>query len=520
MAFFLIIYTIIIIITIFKGFYKSKSFIKVRPFSIKKNTEFLVMSIQIESLSFFKKKKDINLFIFFFNFIFISLMSFTLLPNLIFNHTAFCMDNNFFSSNSSLSESSGEESNETRSSIDSGELSSIGVQEELETFIMPESSILENLENEFQIMFKKNIKHVGYLSSASKDSGTTFNFKIFKEINQDISEICYKNVDIFKTISYKNNINILNIEIIDFINILDILNFNCHKMRFLFLKSYFELIQNEIEQDRTENWIKILKKIPVFQTKLSNTNLTNLIFDFVFDKGVCNYFTNVLKFCNYLDFLIDKNTSYIEMLKKIDNQESLLKDVAFVKKVSFNYIKDNSKKNTEDLLSSFIFSSYYLSENSSNEIPFEELLQGETHYLFENKLKFLSYFKEHRRSENELLTNNDVSISERNTAISKNTVFYTKKDIKPYFVENIFNIEKSLSGIKLTFSDYFEKNDTTEEEEKTNTTSFELEKKEKADNPSLKRKQNYFLEENKIKNQKIESSPNSSPIFFKDISKK
>ena len=81
---FLTIYIIIIFLIIFKGFYKSIPFIK--NFSARKNTELIITSIQIESLSFLLIQKKIDLFIFFINFL---LLIFFFTYN--FNSNTFCL---------------------------------------------------------------------------------------------------------------------------------------------------------------------------------------------------------------------------------------------------------------------------------------------------------------------------------------------------------------------------------------------------------------------------------------------
>jgi len=85
-----IIYIIIISLIIFKGFYRNISFIKF--FSVRKNTESLATSIQIESLPFYFNQRKINLFAFFINFFLISLISCMLIPELISNNIAYCQD--------------------------------------------------------------------------------------------------------------------------------------------------------------------------------------------------------------------------------------------------------------------------------------------------------------------------------------------------------------------------------------------------------------------------------------------
>lgn len=86
----LLIHITIFSIIIFRSFYKSFSLIKNLKF--KENLNLLTTSIQIESIPFFINQGKISLFAFAINFFFLSLISFTLLPEFIQNHCTFCQD--------------------------------------------------------------------------------------------------------------------------------------------------------------------------------------------------------------------------------------------------------------------------------------------------------------------------------------------------------------------------------------------------------------------------------------------
>jgi hypothetical protein len=82
-----------------------------------------------------------------------------------------------------------EDSTGTRSSTDSGTPNSQIV---LDSFILNLDSILENIESEYLRIYKKDIKYTGYLGSSSKNFCNYYNFKIFKEINNEIDVILQK----------------------------------------------------------------------------------------------------------------------------------------------------------------------------------------------------------------------------------------------------------------------------------------------------------------------------------------
>lgn len=84
------IYLIIILLIIFKGFYKNIHFMK--SFSVKGNTDSLATSIQLESLPFYLNMGRINLFALFINFFFLSFISISFFPNLIHNTITYCQD--------------------------------------------------------------------------------------------------------------------------------------------------------------------------------------------------------------------------------------------------------------------------------------------------------------------------------------------------------------------------------------------------------------------------------------------
>jgi hypothetical protein len=286
----------------------------------------------------------------------------------------------------------------------------------------------------------------------------------------------------------------LNIKTKDFIEILNDLNYHCHKTRFIFLKSYFDIISStEIEKGRFENWVKIFTKINVFQEKSLPVSIIDNIFNFSFDKSVCNSSNSIIHFINYLNFLINTNENYIEMLKKID-PETPLGNLSFVEKISYTFKPPQNKQLEldKDLLSFFEISANFLSNNSEENIPVYDLLKGETFDLFENRLSFLSYFKEHKRCENEILSNNNISMNKRNLIILKNSVFYGKTDIKSYLIENNFNKNTILNNKKLNFSENFEKTVITkkyffEDEEKSQSLKRQYFFEDEEKSQSLKR---------------------------------
>jgi len=83
----LIIYILIIIYIIIKGFY---TFIKF--FHNDRRIELFYDSISINAIPFYFNQGKINIFTFFINFLFLSFISLSLLPDMILNHIAFCQD--------------------------------------------------------------------------------------------------------------------------------------------------------------------------------------------------------------------------------------------------------------------------------------------------------------------------------------------------------------------------------------------------------------------------------------------
>lgn len=232
------IYFIFFIYNLIKDLYITRKYLK---------NESLKDSIFISTSFFYTKQSYYYLLAFFINFILIILF---LLPELFLNQVAFCMDEF--------------QNSDTGSSTDD-DISTFN--EDLSSYQLDEESLKLNLEYEFERIFNKNINYIGYLSNSNKCFSNSYNFKIFKEINLELFSLKIKIKDILKTLSFSYNQKIENISIGNFIIILEDLNYNCHKLRFLFLKGYFDLNQNlvNVELDQLKNWANIFLKIPVFK---------------------------------------------------------------------------------------------------------------------------------------------------------------------------------------------------------------------------------------------------------------
>jgi hypothetical protein len=424
-------------------------------------------------LPFYFNQGKINLFALFINFLFLSFISLTLTPDLILNQVAFCMEEGFQSDNSVYNESTGSSSDyDVVNEGDDGD------------FVLNEDSINLNIEQEFDRILNKNLKYSNYVANSSKCFSNNYNYKIFKELNMEMFSVKLKIDLVTRTISSNSNPEILNIKVDNFTSILSDLQYYCYQTKYIFLKSYFDINQSNIYNERLNDWGNIFQKIPFFEKNLNNHLVTDLIFEFFYDSDILGFTKNNSKTINYLNFLKLKNDSVIMELSQIDDQETLLKDTP-QKNICYSYTEDDNSNLIEnsDLLSYYKESAIYLSENSEN-VPLDDLILGETHYLFPDRVDSLAQFKEHTRSKKEIVTLNDISMDQRNNDILiKNSVFWGKNFAKSYIIEKNFDINKPLiNHNNYSLSDFLskkfiEKNYLLENEEKENTLSTELVKK-------------------------------------------
>lgn len=281
----LTIYICIIGYIIFKAFYVS-----IKPFNNSTNTLLFQDSISLSAMRFYSNMEKINLFAFFINFIFLSFISFSLLPDLISNSIAYCQD-------SSEEESSFDNSFQWRIAHNSNN----------------SDHILKMIEETYKISSTKRpfIYHSNY-----KYIGITDYLKVFHGLSYDSNDIINKQNVLFTNgnfIKFLSNENDKNVHMKMYNKSIDLLslNANAYKKAIFLYKNSDSLISflNEESNESFELFNKILNN------KINNTlDIDKNIRGFIGGNEINNLYKTFINFFNSLENI--KEIAKINLLQK------------------------------------------------------------------------------------------------------------------------------------------------------------------------------------------------------------
>lgn len=386
------IYIIIILIIIFKAFYKSSiTFIKF--FSVRKNTENLYTSIQIESLPFFFNSSKINLLIFFINFFILIIFNFFFINNI-----AYCYDT------APHAPYGGE--------TDPVEIPNVNMVALFENLPIPVNNLnMHNLNNfiltdqfpepeEFEIdevptLFENNTSYSYYKAGLKK----RLNFQTIDALSiNSITGLNFNNIQCYSLIQnvilesnylYLNSKYIVDV-FMDFQgDEIDIEDLKIFISKFLFSNeqklffhnlSFEKIIDSFLVSQEETIWQK-----KIFLSHFLPVNLVNFIMDDLIqtDNSLISRYINIHKnlyvFINSLNLSIEKQLEYLDNVNGNINIDAIIQDENFNKYLMF-YLEPQEWNSIE------FFNSDY-----SNIVDSSLLNENQEYIDYLNSLKALNF---------------------------------------------------------------------------------------------------------------------------------